>query len=593
MCVAVFLAQASVAQAEPEKNSPEESTEYNGGESLSGNFLSGRFARAQGDRANAMVYLEDALRQDPENAALAGQLMVLSLSAGKVEQAVERARALEPVAGHEPLVDLVLAMQSVKNGELDAADAQFTKVFSFSQNALWAPLFNAWAQVGRGALQQPIQPSDILPEGQQAPAFLAYQLALINDLAGFNDLAAQQYELALLDPAKAPFRAVEAAANFYRRQGEKEKLTQLKLDFMNAHPGASALGDSDTAAYVAELMDPHAAAPPARLIADAADGVAEVFFTMASVLYSVDAQQDTLLYLRMALHLRPDFPAAQLLLGGVLEDDGRYAEAAEAYGGVRTTGPLAERALLRKAYMVEKQGRLEEALAMLDEHAKTNGDFNAYVAKGDLLRSRKRYAEAAKAYSRALGALPDITERHWALLFARGACLERTGQWDKAEADLRKSLELNPDQPEVLNYLGYGLLTRDKNVPEARRLIEQAYDLQPNVPHILDSMGWALYKNGELENAVQLLEQAIELLPGDASVNEHLGDAYWQSGRKTEARFQWERALTFTPDAAAEKMLRRKLKEGMPQMAVQAPALPVAHSTDPAGADAPNAEIVN
>jgi Flp pilus assembly protein TadD len=309
----------------------------------------------------------------------------------------------------------------------------------------------------------------------------------------------------------------------------------------------------------------------ARLVGSVQDGIAEVLFTMASVLYSVDAQQDTLLYLRMSLLLRSDFPLAQLLLGGVLEEDGHYAEAAEVYAGVDDEGPLAERALLRRAYMIERQGRLEEALVMLDSRAEANPEsYDAYVAKGDLLRMRAMYKEAADAYSQALSRISNLEPRHWGIFFARGACYERTDDWIKAEGDLRKALLLNPDHAEVLNYLGYGLLARGENLDEAKELIEQAYALQPNAPHIMDSMGWVLFKSGDLEGALAQLEQAIELMPSDPTVNEHLGDVYWYAGRKTEARYQWERTLTFSPEPEAERAIRLKLREGLPPLADKA-----------------------
>lgn len=573
-CIAACIGHTPMAYAEedatPVGKTIDKTEVYSESSSLSGSFLSGRFARAQGDRRSAIRYLEQALAADPGNPTILSQLLVLTLTAGEMEQAAGYAETLGGMPGHEPLVDLVLAIEAVREDDFNKAAQQFQKVFAAQESTLWGPLFMAWVDHARGTLKRPLQPSDILPEGQQAPPFLAYQLALVNDMAGFSDMAEKQYELAVLDIARAPFRAVEAAANFYRRQGWHERLMQLKLDYLNAHPDASTLGDTEAAAQAAALMAQETDGTPEspRLVAGTQEGVAEILFIMASVLYSVDAQQDTQLYLRLSLRLRPDFPVAQLLLGSVLEDEGRYAEAAEAYGGVSAESVLVGRALLRKAYMIEKQGRLEEALAMLDTRAADNPtDYDAYIAKGDLLRNRARYGEAVEAYTLSLERIPEVAERHWGIFFARGACLERLGDWERAQSDLRQTLLLSPDQPEVLNYLGYGLLVRGEDAEEARRLIEQAYALQPNAPHIIDSMGWAAYRAGDPESAVQHLEQAIELMPEDPTINDHLGDAYWQIGRKTEARYQWERALTYAPEPALEKAIRRKLKEGLPQVA--------------------------
>ncbi len=580
---AVLLVPVAPGYAAAENEKPEKTEPYKAPTSLSGSFLSGRFAKSKGDRRAAIHYLESALERDPENHAIKGQLLVLALAGGDIPSALERAQELQPVKGHEPLVDLVLAVDAVNRGELEAAHADFKQVFEATGNALWESLFLAWVDYGRGKLKKPLMPTDLIPEEQTAPAFLAYQIALVNDIAGFTEIAAKQYEMALVDHAKAPFRAVEAAADFYRRRGDNKRLEQLKADFMSAHPNASALMDSEIAAQTAALMEQKVGQgnKRSRLVGTVQDGVAEVLFTMASVLYSVDAQQDTLLYLRMALLLRPDYPLAQLLLGGVLEEDGRYADAADIYAGVDEDGPLAERALLRRAYMIERQGRLEEALTMLDARAEANPEnYDAYVAKGDLLRMRQKYREAADAYTQALAKIPHPEPRHWGIFFARGACYERVGEWPVAEADLRKALVLNPDHPEVLNYLGYGMLARDENLEEAGELIEQAFALQPNAPHIMDSMGWMLLKRGDVSGAMAQLEQAIELMPGDATVNDHLGDVYWYAGRKTEARYQWERTLTFSPEPEVERVIRLKLKEGLPPLALKEKPQSMRHAAD-------------
>ena len=536
----------------------------------SGDFLSGRFAGVAGDRASAIAYLEQALSEDPQNHALAGQLLVLYLSVGDIPKAAERARQLQADADHERIVDLVLAVEAAHDGQFAEGEKALRNAFSQAKGVIWLPLLQAWLKAGRNELKKPLQPADILPEGEtKAPPFLAYHLALLNDFAGFPEMAATQYALAVADPQKAPFRAIEAAADFYRRHGENNKLAALKLAYTAAHPQMSMLMDSDDASQMAALMNAHEEerqSTPA-LINTPQAGLAEVLFTMASVLYSAEAAQDTILYLRMALYLRQDFSLAQLLLGNVLENEGDFAGAAAVYGAVNPKSPLFSRALLRKAYMVEAQGKTEEAIKMLDARAAAHSDeYDTYVVKGDLLRNRSRFAEAAEAYSQALARINEREPQHWSIFFARATCFDRIGRWEQTESDLREALKLDPNQPEVLNYLGFSLLERNQRLEEARELIEQAYALQPDSAQIIDSMGWAHYKTGDIDGAVQFLEQAIELLPSDATVNDHLGDAYWQAGRKTEARYQWQQALSFKPEPKEEAVIRRKLKEGLPPL---------------------------
>lgn len=534
----------------------------------SGAFLSGRFAGISGDSKSAADYLEEALAASPGNHKLAGQLLVLYLNRGEMKKAVEKARQLEEVEDHELIVDLVLAADAVRQSHYAKAQHYLKRLSAAGSGSVWMPLISAWVKNGQGHLKAAVTVKDILPEGDKAPAFLAYHLALLNDVAGFTKVAEQQYDLTTADHSKIPFRAVEAAANFYKRYNKTDKLEQLRLDYLNAHPNTSALVDIDSTAELFSLMNGTSASAHERLIANPQQGIAEVLFTMASVLFAVEEQQDTQIYLRLALHLRNDFPLAQLLLGNLLEADGQYKQAADVYGSINPQSPLSERALLRKAFMIERQGRLTEAIAMLDERAEESPqDHDALIAKGDLLRARSRFPEAVEAYSDALERIKKLEERNWGIFFARGACYERLGKWKEAEADLRRAVKLNPEQPEVLNYLGYGLLTHNGSKTEAKELIEKAYELQPSAPHIIDSMGWVRYQFGDIDGAVEFLEQAIEMMPGDATVNDHLGDAYWQSGRKTEARYQWKRALTFSPEPELKTAIERKLEEGIAPLA--------------------------
>lgn len=546
----------------------------------SGAFLTSRHARRQGDEGKAIEVLKSIQQRDPANSTLRQQLLILYLNEGRMEQAIAEARALRDAPSRELIVDLLLTVDETSQGQFSQALSTLNHVYQTSSGALWVPLIKAWLNIGEGTLKSPLYPAAILPEDeteQTPPSFVFYLLALINDRAGFKDVAASHYSSALEQGNTTPFRAVQAAMNFFSRQGDAQEVKAIRQHYAATHPA------------VAELIDE--TTRPDRLINTVQEGVAEVFFTMASVLYGVEATADAQLYLRMALYLKPDFPVAQLMLGNLLEQENEYANAAATYQAINPASPLARRALLRQAYAIEQQGKLEEAIAMLDATAAAAPqDYAASIAKGDLLRQRGLFESATEAYSQAISRIPQLDNRHWGLLFARGASYERLGEWDRAEADLRKALKLEPDQPEVLNYLGYGLLAREISLDEARELIEHAYALNPTAPHIVDSLGWALYKTGDIEGAVKYLEQAVEMMPSDATVNDHLGDAYWRAGRRTEARYQWERALDYQPDQLLEHTLRQKLESGLTPLDAPLSAQPaeMLRRTSPAnGAAAP------
>ncbi len=204
---------------------------------------------------------------------------------------------------------------------------------------------------------------------------------------------------------------------------------------------------------------------------------------------------------------------------------------------------------LRIAANLDELDRSEEAVAELHAMAASRPDrIDALLALGSLLRSKERWVEAVTAYNDAISRVDEPQQRHWRAFYARGIALERSKQWDRSEGDFLRALELEPDQPFVLNYLGYSWVDQGVNLQRALKMIERAVELRPNDGYIIDSLGWARYRLGEFEDGVAHLERAVELLPDDPTINDHLGDALWQVGRHVEARFQWRRALALKPE---------------------------------------------
>nr|WP_244439480.1 tetratricopeptide repeat protein [Azospirillum baldaniorum] len=191
-----------------------------------------------------------------------------------------------------------------------------------------------------------------------------------------------------------------------------------------------------------------------------------------------------------------------------------------------------------------------------------------------MYRVAKRYGEAADSYSKALERIGTPEERHWAVLYARAMSYDKVDRWPDAERDLRAALALKPDEAFLLNYLGYSYVDRGLNLEEAKTMIEKAVALRPKDGYIVDSLGWALYRTGDFEGAVEKLERAVELKPTDATINDHLGDAYWRVGRRNEARFQWTRALRTAEEEPQKEDIRAKLDKGLidPKAAEAAPA---------------------
>jgi len=307
------------------------------------------------------------------------------------------------------------------------------------------------------------------------------------------------------------------------------------------------------------------AEPPLPLIDTAKEGLAEALFDLASVVNQPETIDLALLYARCALQLRPDLALARLLLSDVLSAQNKPEESLAILAEFPPNSPYSWSARLRVAANLEMLDRTDEAVAQLknmSSEAPTRA--GADMQLGDLLRAKKRFNEAVDAYDEAIRRLraSGMPER-WSLYYSRGIALERSGQWKPSEADLLHALELKPDQPLVLNYLGYSWIDRGENLERGLKMIEKAVELRPEDGYIVDSLGWAHYRLGDYSNAVEYLEKAIELVPEDPTINDHLGDAYWQSGRPSEARFQWRRALQFGPEADEIKPIEAKLDRGL------------------------------
>jgi len=211
--------------------------------------------------------------------------------------------------------------------------------------------------------------------------------------------------------------------------------------------------------------------------------------------------------------------------------------------------------------VLQRMERNDEALREIERIGRDYPNSSTPdIELGDLLRLKHRYTEAIVAYDRVVGRIRQPSPGDWIVYYSRGIAYERTGQWTRAEADFNHALVLSPDQPSVLNYLGYAWADMGRNLERARDMIQRAAARRPNDGAITDSLGWVMFRQGNLPEATKLLERAVGLQPEDPTITEHLGDVYWASGRKIEAQYQWRRALTLNPTPEDAAKLEAKIK---------------------------------
>jgi Flp pilus assembly protein TadD len=251
-------------------------------------------------------------------------------------------------------------------------------------------------------------------------------------------------------------------------------------------------------------------------------------------------------------------------LANTMEQEELWPLANEVLARVPADSPYSWAARMRIAVNLGRMDETDAAAAMLEVMAAERPtSIDALINLGDIMRRASRYKDSVAAYDRAVDRVEEVGPDHWVLLYTRGTVLERSGDWDRAEADFLRALELEPDQPFILNYLGYSWVEMGRNVEEATEMIARAVAQRPTAGFIVDSLGWGHYMLGNYEEAVRQLERAVQLTPGDSTINEHLGDAYWKVGRKREAVFQWQHALDLGPEDDQLLIVLKKLEQGL------------------------------
>ena len=522
-----------------------------------GAYLAGLAATRSGDYSLAADYMLNALAADPDNPDLVRPVFMLVSGDGRHELSVKLARQVAAFDSNDSTANMVLAVDAALNADWDKALGFIDSLPERGVSSVSGPLLGGWLELARGSLEAAM--GRIAPLKDNSGLVLIYYLhsALLNDLAGQTEAAAEAYDNALLATTRPTLRLVWLAGNFFERQGNGARAQQLYGDFAR---------DSSNASIMQSLLvRAGSGQPPVAAVADARHGMAEVFFNIASLLSQERAQDLALINIHLALRLQPGLDVARVLLGEVLQEQGRGAAAIAAYRAVPADSPFDWMVRIRVADELDRMGNVEEALEELNRlAAERPDDYEAYYRKGNLLRIQERFDEAVAAYDEAVVRLGEVQAHHWSILYYRGIALERAKQWERAEADFLKALDLEPEQPFVMNYLAYSWVEQKQHLDEAKQMLVRAVELRPTDGYIVDSLGWVYYRLQEYQKAVEFLEKAVELRAQDPVINDHLGDALWRTNRRDEARFQWRRALSLEPEPDQVPLIENKLKTGLP-----------------------------
>ena len=544
------LARESVSIAAP----------FEVGESPAGNYLSARVAEAEHDTLAASTFLRETLRSDPHNPELIQRAFVAALANGDMPEAFDLAQKLVARDPHNSSARLTLTVRDFKAKSYAAARNELNAGVTGGQKDLTTILLTAWSYVGSGDVRRALALVDTMSDPSFA-VFRDFHAGLMLDVAGRTQEAGVRLKAAYAGD-QTTLRLIDAYARNLSRQGKNDEAKAVYLAFDKIQPRNPVVQ--------AALADLAAGKKLEPMVSDVNSGAAEVLYGLGA--YGLGAasgrQGDeiaAIVFLRLSLVLAPDNALALDTLGEAYSKIRQYESAVDIYDQVPDSSPLRVTTDVRIALLLDAMGRSDDSVKRLREIVAQNPQsVDAWSALADVLRSRKLFAESADAYTRVLDLTSPAEKSRWAVYYFRGVDYERAKMWDKAEPDLQKALELYPEQPLVLNYLGYSWVDQNLHLDEAFKMLRRAVELQPEDGYIVDSLGWAHYKLGHYDEAVGLLERAIELKPGDPVINDHLGDAYWRVGRKTDAQFQWNHARDLNPDQDDLPKILGKIEKGLP-----------------------------
>ncbi len=525
------------------------------GTSLSGSYLAGRFAGKQRDMDAAGQYFQQALRDDPNNAVLIERVFIFDLSDGKVASAEDYAERVLSFNSQHRMARFVLGLRDVRLKRFVKARENFKKAAYTPIGELTATLLTAWTYAAQGNQAQAFNTLDKLDQNESLENFKSYHGALIADYLGANIRADSFYKKAFAQAGNS-LRVVQAYGNYLERNGRKDEARKVYEQFLQAAE------KNPLVRQALENLDK--GTKPEAFVKAPEAGMSEALFSVASALSDDQGLEVALAYAQLALSVSGDRNINLTLLGDIYESMNSYQRSIDAYDAIDKTSVLKPNADLEVAVNLQRLEKKDEAKVRLKALiAADPKDYDAQVTLGNLYRNNEEFAPAADAYNAAIALIGKPERDNWTVFYYRGIAFERTKQWDKAEPDFRKALELEPDQPMVLNYLGYSMVDKKINLTEAIAMVRKAVELKPNDGYIVDSLGWAHFRLGEYEEAVKQLERAVELKPADPVIADHLGDAYWRIGRQLEARFQWQHAKDNKPEPEDLVRIEKKLKEGL------------------------------
>ena len=528
---------------------------------LSGSFLAALSASSQGDDPAAIDNYRNVLAIDDSNENVQQSLFAALIANGEVAEAIEFLNTIAPEKQNLNLNRIVIAANAIKQKSWSRAVTSVDKIEGSALDDMVTKIVGAWALFGERKTDAAVTRVQSIEGPDWVLMIKEYHLGLLHAANGqdkeamtfFEQAAARRNVAAAL--TETYMRAIEALARMQAKAGDLDKAATTAsegLELLPSHPPLVQFATLD------------ASQKSAPLVKTAQQGTAEVFYNVGSAISRQGGLPFAQGYLQLARYLTPQSDQVLIALANTYSDQKKFVRANELFGEIVPESAYHKRAQLETGLNLNKMDQFPAAEKILSALFNDNpADGVIALSLGSVYSQQEDHGKAAGVYDRVIEAIGTPQDRDWIMFYRRGIAHERTKNWPQAEADFKKALELSPDQPDVLNYLGYSWIDQGTNLDEGLNMVKKAVELKPNSGFIIDSLGWAYYRLGRYDDAVAELTRALELMPSDPVVNDHLGDAFWMAGRKLEAVFQWKHALSHKPTPDDQVKIQQKLSTGL------------------------------
>ncbi len=534
---------------------------------LSGSYLAARIATADNDDIAAVAFLEKSLILDPKNNGVKRNLFHAYLANGRIEDAVALARDIEPSRSNGNIIAMVNGVELVKKRSWAKAVEVLGAVNGSDLDNLIADMVGAWALYGDGKTREGLKKISEISGANWMDILKNLHRGLMLSASGDDTAALEPLKKAVDTRAAARFltetyvNSIDALARAQQRLGKIDEAKKTIQNGLEIFPNRPSLHNMLSA------LDSEK--PASLLVANPRQGAAEFFYNLGNAIGREGGTPFAQIYLQLARHLYPESAPIAISMAAVFEKQKNPERANTYYDEIPENSPYKRRAKLETAINLNTLKKEEDAIAILRSLVDEDPtDLVPYMTLGRLFNQQERYREAVEIYNKAIARITTPKGQHWDFFYRRAIAYERLKEWDKAEVDFKKALELDPNRAVVLNYLGYSWVDQGINLEDGLDMIRKAVKLRPDAGFIVDSLGWAYFKLGRFEEAVVELEKAISIrsMAWDPVVNDHLGDAYWRTGRRIEAKFQWQHALDAKPSPSDRVKIIEKLQSGLPDL---------------------------